>query len=175
VHDPSLASLLTHRTRLGEAFLHGTLKGCMLRTRKLGIDGQHGLGFFARQFDQTDIGAKIRETKLGRAALARAQQIASAAAAQILLGDAKSILKGGHDTQTIENVGVVRQGQKIALRLLRAPPDPAAQLVKLGQAEALGVLDDHDPRPRQIHADLDHRRRHQDIERPSRKASRVSR
>ena len=37
--------------------------------------------------------------------------------------------------------------------------------MKLGQAKAIRVLDDHDLCPRQVHADLDHRRRYQDIER----------
>ena len=38
-----------------------------------------------------------------------------------------------------------------------AAPDPAAQLVQLGEAEALGLLDHHDRGGRHVDADLDHR------------------
>ena len=45
------------------------------------------------------------------------------------------------------------------------PPaaDPAAELVKLGEAEALGVLDEHHARVRHVDPDLDHGRRHQHV------------
>ena len=43
-----------------------------------------------------------------------------------------------------------------------AAADPAAQLVELGEAEALGMLDDHHGGRRHVDADLDHRGRDQD-------------
>ncbi len=46
-----------------------------------------------------------------------------------------------------------------------AAPDPPAQLVQLGEAEPLGVLDHHDARLRHVDADLDHRGRDQDLRR----------
>ena len=49
---------------------------------------------------------------------------------------------------------------------LVAPAHPAAQLVKLGQAEPFGVLDHHDGRVRRVHADLDHGGRHQHVDLP---------
>ena len=45
--------------------------------------------------------------------------------------------------------------------LLGTAADPAAQLVELGEAEAVGLLDDHDRRVRDVDADLDHGRRHE--------------
>ena len=42
-----------------------------------------------------------------------------------------------------------------------AAPDPAAQLVELGEAEPLGALDDHQRRIGHVDPDLDHRRRDQ--------------
>ena len=45
-----------------------------------------------------------------------------------------------------------------------APPDPAAQLVELGDAEAVGVEDHHDRGVRDVDADLDHRRRDEHVE-----------
>ncbi len=69
-------------------------------------------------------------------------------------------------------LGVAQQGEAAARGLvqpvlvqqqaearLAAAPDPAAQLVKLGEAEALGMLDHHHGRARHVHADLDHRGR----------------
>ena len=50
-----------------------------------------------------------------------------------------------------------------AVRLVGAAPDPPAQLVQLGEAEAVGVLDDDRRRVRDVDADLDHRRRDQHL------------
>ena len=47
-----------------------------------------------------------------------------------------------------------------------AAADAAAQLVELRQAEALGVLDDHDRRVRHVDADLDDGGRDQDVDLP---------
>ena len=49
-------------------------------------------------------------------------------------------------------------------RLVRAAADPPAQLVQLGEAEALGVLDDHQAGVGHVHAHLDHRGGHQHLE-----------
>ena len=43
-------------------------------------------------------------------------------------------------------------------------PDPAPQLVELGQAEALRALDDHQRCLRHVHAHLDHGRAHEHVE-----------
>ena len=45
--------------------------------------------------------------------------------------------------------------------MLLAAPDPPAQLVKLGEAEAIGMLDDHQSGIGDVDADLDHRGRDQ--------------
>ena len=42
--------------------------------------------------------------------------------------------------------------------------DPAAQLVQLGEAHAFGILDHHEGRIGHIHADLDHRGGHQQLD-----------
>ena len=58
----------------------------------------------------------------------------------------------------------LRARDEQAVRLLRAAADAAAQLVQLGEAEAVGVLDDHHRRVRDVDADLDHRRRDEHVE-----------
>ena len=50
-----------------------------------------------------------------------------------------------------------------AVRLVLAATDPAAQLVELGEPEALGALDHHHGRVGDVDPDLDHGRRHQDV------------
>ncbi len=61
----------------------------------------------------------------------------------------------------------LRAGNEQAVRLLRPAPDPAAQLVQLGEPEPVGLLDDHDRRVRDVHADLDHRCRDEDVQFPA--------
>ena len=48
--------------------------------------------------------------------------------------------------------------------LLGAAPDAAAKLVELREPEAIGLLDDHDRRVRDVDADLDHGRRDEHVE-----------
>ena len=51
---------------------------------------------------------------------------------------------------------------------MRGAADATAQLVQLGESEALGVFDDHDRRVRDVDADFDDRRRDEDVELPAR-------
>ena len=53
--------------------------------------------------------------------------------------------------------------EQVAPRRERAASDAAAQLVQLGDAEAVRVLDHHHRRVGDVDADLDHRRRHQHV------------
>ena len=84
---------------------------------------------------------------------------------QIALGDLEAVGRLGHRLQPLARL--VRQRRLIqqeAVRLVAAAADAAAQLVQLRQAEALGVLDDHHARVRHVDADLDDRRRHEDLQ-----------
>ena len=54
-------------------------------------------------------------------------------------------------------------GQQDAVALGRPAPDPAAQLVQLGQTEPLRVLDHHDGGVGHVDAHLDDRRGHQHL------------
>ena len=72
-------------------------------------------------------------------------------------------------------VGQRRLIQQDAVRLVRAAADAAAQLVQLRQAEALGVLDHHHRRVRHVDADLDDRRRDEDVELAARRTPPITR
>ena len=90
---------------------------------------------------------------------------------QILLGDAEAVLGLAQDREPLpRRLAQRRLVEQQAGRGLVAAPDAAAQLVQLGEAEALGVLDDHDRRGGHIDADLDHRRRHQEVDRRRRRS-----
>ena len=101
--------------------------------------------------------------KAGKPALPRAEHFAAPAQPQILLGDDEPVLGPAHHIEPLP----CRLGQRLAVEQdaggwFGAAPDPAAQLMQLRQAEALGMLDDHDRGIRHIDAHLDHRGRHQD-------------
>ena len=70
-----------------------------------------------------------------------------AAKPQILLGDPEAVIGLPHQGEPrarrlAEGIAAQQQADRVPL----APPDPAAQLVELGQAEAVGALDDHQGR-----------------------------
>ena len=60
--------------------------------------------------------------------------------------------------------GHFASGHQDAIRLRRSAPNAPAQLVKLRQTETLGMLDHHHGRIGHIHAYLDHRGRHQNLQ-----------
>ena len=104
------------------------------------------------QGDQMTVGLQLGESEIGQAALAQAQRIAGPAQAPILFGDDKAIIGLAHHFQprlgSLADRSLVQQQ---AGGGFLATPDPAAQLVQLGQAEAFGMLDEHPahrPRPR---------------------------
>ena len=85
-----------------------------------------------------------------------AEHLALAAQPQVLLGDAEAVLGLAQDLEPrprrfAERALVEQQAGRAA----GAAPDPAAQLVQLREAEALGVLDHHDRRLGDVDADLD--------------------
>ena len=58
----------------------------------------------------------------------------------------------------------LRPRDQQAVGLLGAAADPASELVELREPEAVGLLDDHDRRVRDVDADLDHGRRDEHVE-----------
>ena len=109
--------------------------------------------------------SEIGEPEQRQARLARAQHLAGTAQPQILLGDAKAVLGLAHDGEPrLGGLAERRLVEEEAGRLRRPAADAAAQLVQLGQAEALGILDHHDRRFRHVDADLDDRRRDENVE-----------
>src|SRR5579862_4908996 len=98
-----------------------------------------------RDRDQVFMCRKVRKAQRRQPALLCPEHLAAAAQPQILLRDAEPIVSLAQDRDAL-----ARHGAEWTLveqqtgRGLAATADPAAQLVKLGEAKALGVLDHHD-------------------------------
>ena len=91
--------------------------------------------------------------------LAQARQLALAAHAQVELGQIEAAGVLAERLQApLPELARLRRLEQEAVRLVAAAPDAAAQLVQLREAEAVGVLDHHRRRVRDVDADLDHRR-----------------
>ena len=78
----------------------------------------------------------------------------SPAQAQVHLGEPEAVAVLGQRAQARGLLGPEEQAQRLVLAAADAP----AQLVQLGDAVALGVLDQHHGRVRDVDPDLDHRR-----------------
>ena len=130
---------------------------------KLRVGGEEGLGLLLCGFQHLGVRAEIRHVHLRQTVLARAEEIAGAAQTQILLGDLKAVVGLAHDRKAGLDLLALVVRDKDAPALVPAAPDAAAQLMELAEAEALGILDDHQRGVRHVHADLDDRRRDEDI------------
>ena len=119
--------------------------------------------------DQAPVVDEVAKLEIRQAALRLAQQFARAALAQILLGQREAVAAFLHHLEPAPAVVGGIAGNEDAVRLVRAPADPPPQLVQLGQAEAVGVLDKQDRRVGDVDADLDHARREQCLQFPRKK------
>ena len=97
--------------------------------------------------------------------LTLAEHLAGAADRQVALGELEAVAAVAHRLEPRRALVRRRVGEQVAPRPVRAATDPAAELVQLEQPEAVGVLDDHHRRVRDVDADLDDRGRDQHVER----------
>ena len=87
--------------------------------------------------------------------LAGAEKVARAAELQVLFRDGEAVARGGHDLETLLVFLTLVVGDKDAVGLVPAAANAAAQLVELGEAEALGVFNQHERGVRHVDTDLD--------------------
>ena len=137
--------------------------GQPLRGFEISVAGEDVFRKVRRALDQGRRLRPGRQPEARIAALARAQHLAAAAQPQILLGDHEAVVDLPQNVEArlrgFRKRGLVEQH---AGGLRRAAPHAPAQLVKLGQAEHLGVLDNHHRGVGHVDAHLDDRRRDQD-------------
>ena len=117
----------------------------------------------ARLLEDGPIAQQIGHAELGQARLARAEELAGAAQLEVDLGDPKAVAGGHHGVEAPPGVVPETRGdEKDAVRLPGAAAHATAQLMELGEAEAVGVLDEHDGGVGDVDADLDDGRGDQD-------------
>ncbi len=121
----------------------------------------------ARSLEERTVATDVREVQVGKTRLARAEERAAAAQVEVDLRELEAV--GRRDERLEPLLRGLRQlflraRDEQAVRLLRAAPDAAAQLVQLREAEAVGLLHDHHRRVRNVDTDLDHRRRDEHVE-----------
>ncbi len=90
------------------------------------------------------------------AGLAGAEEFAGAAQLQIGFRDFKTVGGAHHGFEAgARFVGHAHGANEDAVGFLRAAADPSPELMKLGKAETLGVLDNHDRSVGDVDADFD--------------------
>ena len=95
--------------------------------------------------------------------LARSEEVTGAPEPQVLLRDLETVSGLGHDLQPLPRLLVSVVGDQDAVGLMLPPPHPAPQLVELGEAEPLRVLDHHHRGVGHIHPHLDDGGGHQNV------------
>ena len=110
----------------------------------------------------------------GRPLWAKPEHVALAAQLEVALGELEPVAQLGDALSRAPAVSSVGVGDEHAERLDRPAPDPAAQLVELGEPEPVGALDDHHRRLGHVDADLDDGRPDQHVERRRRGSGAIS-
>src|SRR6185436_10557341 len=100
-------------------------------------------GVVPRPHQPLQILGQAREAELRKAGLPDAEDVSGAADLQVRLGDLEAVGGPREDRQAALRLGGQLFVEGEAERRTRAPADPAAQLVELGEAETLGALQDH--------------------------------
>lgn len=98
-----------------------------------------------------------------QAVLPPAEKVARPALGEVGARDLEPVAGPAQDFQAFAGRFSLVRAEKHAVGLPRPAPDPPAELVELGQAEAVRVLHYHQVGVRHVYADLDHGRGDQDI------------
>src|SRR5262245_13195303 len=121
----------------------------MLGRAQLTIGGDDRGGLLPRFLEDREVARKVGRAELGEARLPRAEELAVAAQLEVDLRDPKAVVGLGHRAHAAPRIlAEPAAREQDAVRLPLAATDPAAQLVQLREAEALGVLDEHHARVR---------------------------
>ena len=112
---------------------------------------------------EVHVGEHVRNLQVAEAVLHRAEELSGTAQTQILLGEAKAVARLLDDLEPLLGRRAP-SGNEDAVGGIGAAPDTPAQLMQLGESEALGMLHDEDARIRHVDADLDDRGRNEQLD-----------
>ena len=151
---PGSARARRRRRRADRVLEQGVLGRAQLR---VGVEDR--VRAAAGALEQLDVLGQPRELNCCEPGLADAEHLPLAAQLEVDLGELEAVAVLGERPQPARLLGPEQQ----AHRLVLAAADAPAQLVQLRDAVALGVLDEHHGRVRDVDADLDHGRGHEHV------------
>ena len=118
--------------------------------------GGEAFGFGFGELEDGAVAEEVGDAELGQAGLAGAEEFAGAALLEVEFGEFEAVLSGDHGVETgLGLFGDAVASHQDAIASGCATADAAAKLVELGEAEAVGVIDDHDGGVGDVDADLD--------------------
>jgi hypothetical protein len=120
-----------------------------------GIGFEGGGGETAGGSDERGVADEVAEAEVGEPALGGAHEVAGASDAEVGFCDGEPV--GGllEELEASGGFGVVAVGDEDAEAFVGATADAAAELVELGEAEAVGVEDEDDGGVRDVDTDFD--------------------
>ena len=130
----------------------------------VGLSGE-AFGFGFGEFKEGAVAEEVGDAELGEAGLARAEELAGAALLEVELGEFEAVLRGDHGIEAdVGLFGDLVAGHQNAVAFGGSAADASAELVELREAEAFGVIDDHDAGVGDVDADLDDGGRDEDVD-----------
>ena len=131
------------------------------------VGAQHQVRRLLGRGEQRLVPGGVGHAEIQVPGLAGPQDLPGAAHLQVLLGDDEAAGLPPQDIQSLARLaGEGCAVEQDAEARLGPAPDPTAQLVELGQAQALRVFDDHQAGVGDVHPDLDDRGGHQQVQLP---------
>ena len=128
----------------------------MAREIQQGILPEDPCGLGGGHWKEIRITVEVGEPERRKAALIGTKDVSRTAQAQVLLGDHEAIVASFQDPQPFESLGASASLEQDAGRGMLSPADAPAELVELGQAEALRVLNEEQGGVGDVDPDLDH-------------------
>ncbi len=121
----------------------------------VGVIDEEG-GFLFGEFEEIAVAGEVGYAELGEAGLFGAEELAGTALLEVEFGEGEAVLGLDHGVEAEFGFGGDGGGvEQDAEALCGATADAAAELVELGEAEAVGVFDDHEGGVGDVDADFD--------------------
>src|SRR5271166_193064 len=122
-------------------------------------------GLLLRQLEQNAVAYQVGGAEIGQTGLSCTEKFSRAAQLKIQLRELEAVLRAHHGGKALLGLGRdFSAGHENAVGLCRSSAHATAELVKLREAKALGVFDDHHAGVGDIDANFDNRGRDQDID-----------
>ena len=138
-------------------------EGLVVGVGEVGVAVEDAGGFVAGVDEDVFVG-EAGHFEGGHAALPGAEEVAGAAEFQVYFSEFEAVVVLFDGLEAFAGVVRGRFGKEEAIALVGAASDASAELVKLGEAEAVGGFDHHDGGVGHVDADFDDRGGYEDVE-----------